>query len=284
MAIKREVNLVSILLTVICFMGSLTALNWNTPAEAALLQKASLLRRFSVWSKKPKEGIRVTDGVTLTFDASVTVPIGGTSVPIGAGSVFYAIDPPAGKMFDGRITINYDSSVLSLDKYGWFGDWGANPALPPPPINSGNNGSPWYLQTQANPRLTQGVTISGDTIRTIEVNYDWGSEGYTPSTMEHFNFFGLEFKPVQEDFTYEQAEAVITLPQNEFDNFGNGYSVSSPNYNRCIPANSKDEEIVLCGAEDVPEPLTILGSGMALGLGVFFKKSIQKVQISEKKA
>jgi hypothetical protein len=86
------------------------------------------------------------------------------------------------------------------------------------------------------------------------------------------------------DITYEQAAAAIALPQNELENSGIGYSTASANYNHCIPVESQDGKIVLCGdGERVPEPLTILGSASALGFIPLFKKAYLRRQKKSKK-
>lgn len=266
-----------LLLINLFIITNVACFSYNAPADASVLSFFGLFRKFTTWSKRQKEGFKVGD-VTVAVDVTVddlTIPV---------GKVLYAIDPSTARMFDGRVTINYDSSVLTLEKYGWFGDWGADPTLPFPPIDSGSSGSPWYLQTEANPALNQSVTISGDIIKTIEFNYDWGSEGYIPPTTGHFNFFGLEFDKTRPDITTAEIDAAFILPENVLSNFEAGNKVASlANYNRCIPVNSQDEKIVLCG-EPIPEPtstLSLLALG-TLGAASTLKRKLKSSKSSEK--
>jgi hypothetical protein len=85
-----------------------------------------------------------------------------------------------------------------------------------------------------------------------------GFEGYIPPTTGHFNFFGLEFDKTRPDITTAEIDAGFILPENVLSNFEAGNKVASlANYNRCIPVNSQDEKIVLCG-EPIPEPTSTL--------------------------
>ncbi len=128
MAVKLKVNLHNILLTGIFFVVSFTVLDWNNPSEAALLDSRDLFKKFTVWSKRLKKGL-IMNGTKVSVD--LTGEIKNMPITLGLGTLLYTIDPPAGKRFDDRITLIYDSTLLNFDKYGWFGDWGIDFSLPP---------------------------------------------------------------------------------------------------------------------------------------------------------
>jgi hypothetical protein len=113
-----------LLLINLFIITNVACFSYNAPADASVLSFFGLFRKFTTWSKRQKEGFKVGD-VTVAVDVTVddlTIPV---------GKVLYAIHPSTARMFDGRVTINYDSSVLTLEKYGWFGDWcGFNFAFP----------------------------------------------------------------------------------------------------------------------------------------------------------
>lgn len=186
------------------------------------------------------------------------------------------VDPTPAKFFDGRITVNYDSSLLSLQEFGWFGDWGIDPSLPSPPTNTTEDVE-WFLQVTPNPQLLVNSTIipplAGSTISTLQVEYDWGSEGHIASTNDDFNFFGIRFS-VLEEITFGEFKSLVMLPEN--------YPTSELNFNNCIPQGS--EIIERCGVP-VNEPSSSLFSFLALGtLGVVssLKRKLNSSQFTKK--
>jgi hypothetical protein len=202
------------------------------------------------------------------------------------------IDPEPGKFIDGRITINYDSFLVSVEQVGWFGDWGIDSTLPPPPVETLPEHIPWLLQTTPNSQLTVNTVLlppsPGSTISTLQVEYDWGTQGHIASSSNDFNFFGIVFKTLQ-DTTFGDFKSSVNLPDNDLfrridvDSLGaddiDKIIPKLANFNRCIPSNSSEK--TLCGVSSVPEPLTILGAATATGFGAFFKRKRKLSESSE---
>ena len=237
----------------------------NTNVYAASLK----VKRRQTWSQKAAQGI--IDQVTRILTRSANIPPSAAKL-VEQARLLYEYDPIPGKFIDGRITINYDSSLLLLEEFGWFGDWGVDPTLPSPPVGTISEDISWFLQTTPNPQLTVNTEIlppeSGSNITTLQVEYDWGTDGYIPSSDNDFNFFGAVFQPIQ-DTTFGEASSSVTLPNNDFFQEIDITSLNSddidaltqtlPNFNRCILSDS--EEITLCGVSgsSVPEPSLFLG-------------------------
>jgi hypothetical protein len=139
-----------------------------------------------------------------------------------------AIDPPAGTIFNGRITLHYDSTKLSIEEFGWFGAWGINPSLPAPEVSDVGRlalNTPIILQAP-NPGLSLSVDTS--TSGTIITNFDWGSNGFV-QTDEQANIFGVSFVVLNPEAWSGAA----------FTNFGTG-DLSEPgglgnNFMTCLP-------------------------------------------------
>lgn len=82
----------------------------------------------------------------------------------------------------------------------------------------------------------------------------------------NFNVIGFDPNDGVSDFSIVLHEAIIAPVRN--DPRGNGGNVHLP--------GNRDVNVV----QPLPEPLTILGSGLALGLGILFKKQRSKRNVS----
>src|SRR5262245_21586770 len=51
----------------------------------------------------------------------------------GLARILEGIDPPAGTIYNGKVVIHYNPSLLSVDSTGWFGAFAADPTVPAPP-------------------------------------------------------------------------------------------------------------------------------------------------------
>jgi hypothetical protein len=184
----------------------------------------------------------VTAGATTT----------GQVVTVGSGLVTF-FDPPGGIFIDGRISLDFDPAFLEVTDYGWLGDWGANAAVPAPPVTSGPfipAGTLVVLQPP-NPQMNASVSVD-NSAGNITVAYDWGLSGHpAPPDVDDVNFFSTVF-------TTKSALADI----------GDLYAhiqFSASNFTRCVPRGS--DEVQLCGAAAVPGP--VIGSGLSGVLAVF---------------
>jgi hypothetical protein len=175
-------------------------------------------------------------------------------------------DPPANTILDGRITLQFDPNAFQINEYGWFGDWGLDTSLLPPPTNLSPEdpafAAGWVLQ-DPNPNLTTNVML--DNINGLfVVEYSWAAGGYTPPTDEHFNFFGYTYS-VPAGMSNEELQQATTgnLGPGKMGLIGNTPDFSylgdnSPTYMAC----NINGERTYCGTP-VPGPLPLLGVGVA---------------------
>jgi hypothetical protein len=167
-------------------------------------------------------------------------------------------DPPAeNAILEGRITLRFDPTYYQINNYGWFGDWGVDTTLSPPPVGvdpedpAFANG--WVLQ-DSNPLMTTNIELDNENGYLV-VEYSWGSAGYTAPTSDHFNFFGYTYS-VLPDLTNEQ------LQQNTTGSYGPGKMVilGSP---RDVELNGTNAQTYMlctngyCG-EPIPEPTSAI--------------------------
>ena len=199
------------------------------------------------------------------------------------------VDPEPGIFLDGRITIDYDSSLLSLKEFGWFGEWGLDPTLPSPPLNIPPEGFEWFLQ---DPNSGLSVSIQnilpspGSTISSLRIDYDGGDEGFMPSTGSEVNIFGARFEVLHE-ISFGEFKSAVTLPGNDLasqldiDSLDPEDIASLPNYNRCIPP--RFSKPTFCGVT-TPEPTSNLGliAFSTLGVILTLKRQIKSSKPSEK--
>jgi hypothetical protein len=185
------------------------------------------------------------------------------------------IDPSAERIISGRITKTLDPSYI-LSYAGWYGEYGANPMLPAPPVNS-----PVFDQTllQSSPNaqlLSSGISI--DQINgSVVIEYDWGSPGFLPTLnlneTGHFNFVGLFFKPpspIADSLIGTSPYTEIVTTSGSFsDVLANGTNAST--YQLCTSG--------WCG-EQVPGPLPILGAGAAFGFSRRLRRRAKAKQVT----
>lgn len=165
----------------------------------------------------------------------------------------YVYDPPANRLLSGRITVDYNPGDTVTA--GWYGEFGADPLLPAPPV-SGFNASQAFglLQATANPALLTATITIDPMLGRVVFYFDWGSPGFLPSlnldSTGHYNIAGL---------TVERSVLMPGTPKAAI--FGNGQfldtlGTDAPTYLLCTGG--------YCGT--VPEPtnwaMLIAGFGL----------------------
>jgi hypothetical protein len=171
------------------------------------------------------------------------------SVSRGFGWKF---DPPAGLVLSGRLTVRFDPS-WTIGGVGWFGEFGADPALPPPAIGDGPVDVA-LLQPNANP-LLQSASIEVDQAAgRVIFNFDWGPDGLAVNAEE--NFAGIYFSNLS-----ALPPDPLTILGSPEDVARNG--INSLTFMSCAAA--RGSEPFFCGASAVPEPssIALFGAGLA---------------------
>jgi hypothetical protein len=96
--------------------------------------------------------------------------------------------------YNGSFETFFPSDLLTPIASGWLGDWGANPALPAPPVGTAT--LPAFAIQAPNAALTASITndlVAG----TQSVTFDWGPSGHAESSSGEFNFYAVAFQATQ---------------------------------------------------------------------------------------
>lgn len=201
----------------------------------------------------------------------------GYALTLG-GIVVVAVDPPAGTFYDGQFTLHYDSNHLQVKVSGWLGDWGADPALPPPPADPDDYFTGLTFVIQDDTAAGLSAVIADDAVNGLQsVSFDWGLSGHAAGSSEPFNFFATAFEAKQDlMITYVGSGATPPADANLY--------VTTSGLHCSLPGS---DLIEMCGesttsyfkttpATPVPEPATyalmLAGFGL-LGLATRRKPS-----------
>lgn len=174
------------------------------------------------------------------------------------------IDPASFEgIVSGRVTLDFDPSI-QVAAAGWFGEFGANPALPAPPIPlSPTDNYVDLLQLDANPAMaSSSVTTSAGQ---VVFDFNWGAPGFVPAanmdTEGHFNFAGLYLyspsfagRGLQPEV--DAGPSVISVAGSPGETLALG--TDSPTYMLCTSN--------YCGVNPIPEPSVawLMFGGLAL--------------------
>jgi hypothetical protein len=173
------------------------------------------------------------------------------------------IDPSAASIEKGRVTLLYDPTIFTVKDYGWLGGFGANPALPAPPVTTDGviptlapDGQPWKLQAAAS-GLASSVNVNPTEGR-ITIDFDWGTTPYQPTNDDHFNIFGVTMAVPKDTTGFEfvpRGTGDFGLAGSAADVSANGDNAST--YMKCNGG--------YCGEEpkgdlrrNIPEPSTLM--------------------------
>jgi hypothetical protein len=180
--------------------------------------------------------------------------LGGAPPIVGAvtrslPTLLRVVDPVPGSIISGRVTFAFDPDEI-VTAAGWYGEFGADPNLPAPPIDADPDLA--LLQTEANPAmLSRGIFID-QTLGRAVFEFNWGPEGFVPTrNMDaegHFNILGL-YLVQPNDLSASTSEMVGSLA----DVLANGTNAST--YMMCNSPTGGGE-IGSCGLAEIPEPST----------------------------
>ena len=127
----------------------------------------------------------------------VPIPNIGCTVVTTTTVLVKVIDPPPTEILSGRVTIDFDPSNELLYA-GWYGEFGANPLLPAPPVD-GSTFDQNLLQFNSNPAMVSSNINIDQTNGRVVFEFDWGSAGFIPTlnldSQGHFNILGMYFLP-----------------------------------------------------------------------------------------
>ena len=165
------------------------------------------------------------------------------SIKRGFGWTF---DPPVdGLIVSGRLTAQFDP-LWTVGGVGWFGEFGADPTLPAPPLGA-TEIDVALLQSSPNPLLqSASITIDQSQGRVV-FDFDWGLDGFQP-TVDHLNFAGIFFSNLT-----ELPSNPLTIVGSPADVVANGKNALT--YMSCRAPQPGSEEF-FCGETVVPEPAT----------------------------
>lgn len=176
-------------------------------------------------------------------------PAGAAGLTIKAVKVAVEIlDPDSfNAIVSGRATLAFDPSYQVLAA-GWFGEFGADPALlaPPVPVPTHQSGID-LLQTTANTAMASaGISVAPGQ---VVFEFDWGAPGFVPqahvSADGHFNFAGLYlYSPDFANATVGSAANVVSVVGSAAQTATLG--TASSTYMLCASG--------YCGVNPIPEP------------------------------
>lgn len=160
------------------------------PAEAAILSFFGF--GFSK-NKYYKEALYWVDtaGNVLGLATVIAPPAASVGAVLKTGAMLArVIDPVAVTILSGRVTIDLSPGETFVQG-GWYGEFGANPFLPAPPVGSATI-SELALQESCNPVMSSCAVTYNPNAHQVVMEFDWGQPGFTPTLNldagGHFNF------------------------------------------------------------------------------------------------
>ena len=276
----KRVFLSSLFLSVIA-TNAISGIFNPQPASAALA-------RLLGWKYSDNETYRKIEGyfdIAGKYCGIFPIPERGCTIFNTLIVIVDIIDPPETRILSGRVTVDYDPSY-QLIASGWYGEFGADPLLPAPPID-GSSFDENLLQFEANP-VMQSSSIDDSSPGTVVFEFDWGVDGFLPTLNQdengHFNILGMYFLP-----SFDVSPSLIGTAPKTFvssvigsleDVVTNGTNASS--YLQCsIPSEDGGPDVISYCGETVPEPTSILS---LLALGTFGTASTLKRKLKSSKS
>jgi hypothetical protein len=171
-------------------LAGLAATALPAPADAAILSFFGF--GFSK-NKYYKEALYWVDsaGNVLGLAGVIAPPAASVGAVLKTGAMIArVIDPTAMTILSGRATIQLSPGETFVQA-GWYGEFGANPLLPAPPVGSATIDE-LALQEGCNPLMVSCSASYNASLHQTVLEFDWGQPGFTPSLNldagGHFNF------------------------------------------------------------------------------------------------
>jgi hypothetical protein len=165
----------------------------------------------------------IAAGAALSTDPITGRILAGTTAVVAIG------DPSAGTFYSGSFSQHYDPALMQLTETGWLGSWGANPALPAPPVDKSTWTNPQPLNLQG-PSALLSTTVDTSVPGIVTTTFDWGPNGHAVSdaafnmeaavfTLKHdaiFTFLGdgLNGQPPAGANFYLSTSGILCSPPN----------------------------------------------------------------------
>lgn len=198
-----------------------------------------------------------------------------TSRILAGGSVLIGLaDPPAATFYDGVVVNHYDPSLMSFTGIGWFGSWGADPALPGPPADPTTWSDPMPLNVQApNPALMTSVT-NDPVAGVVTTTFSWGPGGHA-DVDGPFNFLAAIYTMTQPAILDFAGSGPNGAPPDGANLFAStpGVLCSLPNQAAIQPCGEPTTDYYRVSS--IPEPGSaplLLAGGLVLAVALRFDR------------
>lgn len=199
----------------------------------------------------------------------------GGVLALAGGFVIGFADPSPATFYAGSTTFHYDPNLLSVHEVGWLGDWGEDPSLTAPPVDSSLwDGVTVFLQS---PATGLSVDINNDPVDGIlDVDFDWGASGKAATSVEPFNMLGISFNVLEDSLITYVGDFSSPPPEsNLYLSSANGISCTFP---------EEPGMVLTCGESTtsyfrisaVPEPSTAFLMLISAGALVVAKRRFRK--------
>jgi hypothetical protein len=220
----------------------------SQPAPAAILEWLGINVSDTEVYKEVLHWIDPVTGAVVEAVRPGIPPSRQNLIQVAVRTLVQVIDPAfASSIISGRVTFAFDPNEI-VTAAGWYGEFGANPNLPAPPIGSDPDIA--LLQTAANAAMvSSGIFVDQANGRAV-FEFNWGPAGFVPTkNMDaegHFNFLGLYLAPQPGTSTSQ----IVFSPE---DVLANGTNAST-----FLQCNSPDGTSGpgTCGVTQIPETST----------------------------
>lgn len=244
---------------------------------------------------------------SLGIAASLTMALGYTGIAQAAtvttSGIWQNVDPANTVNLTGVGTNQISwgtpaNPANAQSSYVFAGVTSQNVPIPPPSVNfllgtfTHNN---FTIAGEPDPSSIEGadlkLSLSGDINQMFTFSFDHNEtpNNQNPGDGTACNVPGGFFEPCPDIVSFLDngiSDESITIDGVEYKLLLSGFVQNGNLVNQFITTEGQANSAEIFGrlerADAIPEPLTILGAGTALGFGTFFKKQISKKQSKEK--